>query len=810
MNNLSYQNAYLFLLPLFVIRTAVALPTGTESMQGNLSLDAVGKELQITAADGAILRHDSFDVAADEIVRFIQPGSYARVLNRISSPTPSRIDGQLLANGHVYLVNPAGIIFGETSTVEVGKLHAIAGVLADQDFLQGTDRYSAISGLIENKGQISAGEVVLAGTTLSNSGKILAPGGLVVLAAGTSLELASTENSVSVSLESPSPGSHEFGAGLTVGDLAGQALLQSGIVEASKLELHAPAIALVGKTSATEANVGKLHSLTQLGGSVETESLSLAGGSETSDAATVDLSSNFNRIAELRPSGTFDKLAVRNTGSMSLPGPAFNSQVVDLRVSQGGLTLANSISPHSEGSASSMLLAAEGSLQLGFDLRNLNFLQKIFYGSSLSSSFASPTYPQPGSYASLNRGSVGLDDLSSVPTPSLLRAIAGENPTFEDFLFNEYVAETSGTGSAPPDSHPSFVPVATTENIPGNSPGSPPGASPASGVVGTSGDALSLATMSDEQLGLIIDLGFFNEYSYLLEVVTSEETYLQELATSGGVSSLFGGSYATVASDSASSGSGKETGASDADLGGGDEEGESIEEAGEDGDQEGGSDSTSVALRAAAAVPFAPISMPILSPDANRLLDSALSNQVEAGLQRFLDAPAAGQAANGSLTSNAMVREVKGSVRLYDPGRNTFAPAAPGFVVDRPMLFVTAGDSSLVFSGSAGIAGQVSGNSRVVLAPAADGSYEANLRKGTVSVLLDPDRPSGGPGFSVRTAQGLTSAEGTFFAVTEYKGQTYGKVKKGTVKRKVTAPGQADFAAYLSKSKSKPKPASKN
>jgi ferric-dicitrate binding protein FerR (iron transport regulator) len=73
-------------------------------------------------------------------------------------------------------------------------------------------------------------------------------------------------------------------------------------------------------------------------------------------------------------------------------------------------------------------------------------------------------------------------------------------------------------------------------------------------------------------------------------------------------------------------------------------------------------------------------------------------------------------------------------------------------------------------------------------------------------MLLDPERPEGGPGFAVRTAQGVTSATGTFFAVTEYKGQTYGKVKKGAVKRKPIQPSQADFAVYLSKSKSKSKP----
>ena len=160
----------------------------------------------------------------------------------------------------------------------------------------------------------------------------------------------------------------------------------------------------------------------------------------------------------------------------------------------------------------------------------------------------------------------------------------------------------------------------------------------------------------------------------------------------------------------------------------------------------------------------------------------------------------------GDPAQNVQLREIQGQVTRFDPAQGLFVPAVSGFVVDRPTLFVTSEGADFVFSCVGRISGRVSENSRVVLAPAQDGNYEADLRKGTIAMLLDPERPEGGPGFAIRTAQGVTSATGTFFAVTEYKGQTYGKVKKGTVKRKPTPPSQADFAAYLSKSKSKPKP----
>ena len=40
--------------------------------------------------------------------------------------------------------------------------------------------------------------------------------------------------------------------------------------------------------------------------------------------------------------------------------------------------------------------------------------------------------------------------------------------------------------------------------------------------------------------------------------------------------------------------------------------------------------------RVASAIPFAPITMPVLSPAASRLLDDALNDQSEATLQRYL------------------------------------------------------------------------------------------------------------------------------------------------------------------------------
>ena len=120
---LQFSLRSLFFLPLYL----QALPDQREVTKGNVSFDEIGKELKITASDGAVISYSNgFNIGADETVRFLQPSSNARVLNQIYGSSPSEINGQLIANGAVYLVNEAGVIFGQSAVVEVGKLQALS------------------------------------------------------------------------------------------------------------------------------------------------------------------------------------------------------------------------------------------------------------------------------------------------------------------------------------------------------------------------------------------------------------------------------------------------------------------------------------------------------------------------------------------------------------------------------------------------------------------------------------------------------------------------------------------------------------
>src|SRR5665213_1689172 len=110
--------------------------------RGTATFSTSGSLTTITASNRAIINYKQFDIANGETVQFVQPSRRSRVLNRIMSNAPSLLDGTLLANGIVYFVNPAGVMFGPHSIVNVSGIIAAAGNITDNDFLSGANHFS--------------------------------------------------------------------------------------------------------------------------------------------------------------------------------------------------------------------------------------------------------------------------------------------------------------------------------------------------------------------------------------------------------------------------------------------------------------------------------------------------------------------------------------------------------------------------------------------------------------------------------------------------------------------------------------------
>ena len=169
---------------------AGTLPTGAQVVAGQASVTQAANQMTVhQGSDKAILNWQSFDIGANAGVRFVQPNANAVALNRVLGNDPSRIYGQLSANGKVFLVNQSGVLFGASARVDVGGLIASSLALPDGDFLAGRYTFSGSSGAgaVRNEGSIrtrDGGYVALLGPQVSNAGSILAPNGSVALGAG--------------------------------------------------------------------------------------------------------------------------------------------------------------------------------------------------------------------------------------------------------------------------------------------------------------------------------------------------------------------------------------------------------------------------------------------------------------------------------------------------------------------------------------------------------------------------------------------------------------------------------------------------
>lgn len=274
---------------------AQAAPTGGVVVAGEGLIDQSGLETTITQnTERLAIDWASFNVRADERVQFIQPGETSVALNRILGNEASQIFGRLDANGHVILMNPNGVLFGESATVNVGGLVASGLAINPDDFMNGDFALSAVEGLdgaVINQGIINAatgGSVALVGKRVANEGLISAKLGSVTLAAGKEAVLTFDNEGL-------------------LGVRVSQEILQSELgVEAAVSnsgEIHAERgrILLTGSVSqdifSRAVNSGGLNAKTSVV-MHEDGSFTLGAGADVVNTGTLDTSSNMSTLGD--------------------------------------------------------------------------------------------------------------------------------------------------------------------------------------------------------------------------------------------------------------------------------------------------------------------------------------------------------------------------------------------------------------------------------------------------------------------------------------------------------------------------------
>ncbi|MBU3557060.1 autotransporter-associated beta strand repeat-containing protein, partial [Polynucleobacter sp. Ross1-W9] len=171
------------------------LPTGGQIAAGVASMMTNGNKMTVTqTSNRAAINWNTFDIGSQASVNFVQPSANSVALNRVNSPNPSQIFGNLTANGQVYLLNSAGVYFAPGAQVSVGGIVATTHSMSDAAFMAGSTTFdrNGSTGKVINEGTIQTslnGYIAMLAPEVRNSGLLLAQSGTVAMAGGEAITL---------------------------------------------------------------------------------------------------------------------------------------------------------------------------------------------------------------------------------------------------------------------------------------------------------------------------------------------------------------------------------------------------------------------------------------------------------------------------------------------------------------------------------------------------------------------------------------------------------------------------------------------
>lgn len=174
-----------------------AAPQGEVVVAGNVNVNRIATTTLVNQlSNKAIINWQSFDISAQELVKFLQPGANSIALNRIVGGNATEILGQLSANGRLFILNPNGVVFGSTARIDAAGLLASTLDIKDADFLNDRFQFTQVGGnnnaLVANQGEIKIGDggfAFLVAPGVSNEGVIIARLGQVALASGNKMTI---------------------------------------------------------------------------------------------------------------------------------------------------------------------------------------------------------------------------------------------------------------------------------------------------------------------------------------------------------------------------------------------------------------------------------------------------------------------------------------------------------------------------------------------------------------------------------------------------------------------------------------------
>jgi len=233
--------------------------------------------LEIANSPNAIINWQAFDIGVGETTRFVQQSAASAVLNRVTTQNPSDILGNLVSNGRVFLVNPAGIVIGRDGVIDTAGLVMSTLNITNENFLAGRYEFNgdAASGQITNHGYIKTtpgGEIVLLAPQILNapeagnekSGIIESENGELVLAAGYSITITSLDDP-DLSFEVTAPAGEVVNLGQLIArggsvEVMAETIRHSGEINADALTVDQTGRIVLTATQSIETTAGSVIS----------------------------------------------------------------------------------------------------------------------------------------------------------------------------------------------------------------------------------------------------------------------------------------------------------------------------------------------------------------------------------------------------------------------------------------------------------------------------------------------------------------------------------------------------------------------
>ena len=329
------------------VPASTAVPQGGQVSAGSATIQqggtATNPVVTVTqSSQRAAINWQSFNLGRDASVQFQQPSAASVTLNRVVGSDPSSIFGKISSNGQIYLINPNGIYFSPTASVDVGGLVATTHGMRDDDFMAGSTTFTrdGATGKVVNEGVLRArmgGYIALLAPEVRNAGIIVAKSGTVALAAGDAVTLnVDANNSLTNLLVKPStmqalvdnqkivnaPDGQVIVSAQAYNEIAAGVINNSGEISAKGISKSGGAIVLGASTAVNQT--GKLTVSSKAGN----------GGTVKIDAKTVTQSGSIkaDSIATNGKGGavtlTGDALTLKTGSAISADGAAGGGTVL--------------------------------------------------------------------------------------------------------------------------------------------------------------------------------------------------------------------------------------------------------------------------------------------------------------------------------------------------------------------------------------------------------------------------------------------------------------------------------------------------